>query len=777
MPVSVLGIRHHGPGCARSVVEALDTKPPLAVLIEGPPDADALIPAAALEGMTPPVALMVYREDDPKQAVFYPFAEFSPEWQALRWAVQHGVPVRFMDFPWQHRFPLRDQADASIGAEAKPDSNPAPSAPTSPATPAEPQPAPTDATTVPDAIRHDPLRVLAEADGYLDSERWWNDRVEERGTAAGMFDAILEAMTAVRTDLALPESLEERRREAWMRRVIRETQRDVLGEIAVICGAWHAPVLANPPKVSADNELLKGLPKSKVGATWVPWTYQRLCFASGYGAGIASPGWYEHIWQHRRDPQLSIRWLTRVSHILRSRDLDASTAQVIDSVRLAEHLAAFRGRPIPGLVEMNEAAVSVFCQGDAAPLKLVSKELIVGERLGSVPEGVARVPLQQDIEAAQKRLRLKPAAAQTVVELDLREPVGLERSHLLHRLELLEIPWGQKQEAAAGKGTFKELWKLEWKPEFAVAIVDAARLGNTVEAAAIGAVAAQATGAPLEKLCQLLEGVLLAALPAAGEALLQRISIEAAQSNDLLRLCQAVPALARLARYGNVRQTDSAAVVRILQGFSSRIHVGLVVAISGLDDEAATVWSRALHAYHTALGLTESAQIEEWQILLRKLLDASTTHPLLAGSAARLLLDGGRLPPDDASRTLQLALSRGQDPSYGASWIEGFLSGQGAILVHDVHLLPLLEQWVAGLSEETFLAVLPLVRRTFATFESPERANIASRIGRGLQPSGANVEAEWTLHPGRAQRVLPVLAQLLGKPFSSTAPTSGAPVP
>lgn len=774
MPVSVLGIRHHGPGCARSVVDALEAKPPLTVLIEGPPDADALIPAAVLEGMTPPVALMIHREDDPKQAVFYPFAEFSPEWQALRWALRHGVPVHFMDFPWQHRFPLRDPPDASAGVEEKS----APSVPPagSPAPDAQPD-SPKEASASPDALRHDPLRVLAEADGYLDSERWWNDRVEERGSAGDMFHAILEAMTAVRTELALPESLEERRREAWMRRVIRETQRDVLGEIAVICGAWHAPALANPPKVSADNELLKGLPKSKVGATWVPWTHQRLCFSSGYGAGIASPGWYEHLWQHRRDPQLSIRWLTRVSRILRSRDLDASTAQVIDGVRLAEHLAAFRGRPIPGLSELNEAAISVFCDGDTAPLKLVSKELIVGERLGEVPEGVARVPLQQDIEATQKRLRLKPTAAQTVVELDLREPVGLERSHLLHRLELLGVPWGQKQEATAGKGTFKELWKLEWKPEFAVEIIDAARLGNTVESAALGAVAAQAAEAPLEKLCSLLEIVLLADLSTAAEALLARISTEAAQSNDVLRLCQAVPALARLARYGNVRQTDSTAVIRILEGFSSRIHAGLVVAISGIDDDAADVWSRALRAYHAALGLTESTQIEEWQNLLRKLLDAPTTHPLLAGIAARLLLDSGQLPSADASRVLQLALSRGQDPAYGAGWIEGFLSGQGSILVHDAHLLPLLEQWVAGLNEETFLALLPLVRRTFATFEAPERANIAQRLGRGTPPPGGAVEAEWTLHAGRAQSVLPVLGQLLGKPFPALPPSTSHAAP
>jgi len=235
---------------------------PAAVLIEGPPDADELIPAITMEGMTPPVALLVHQTDDPRQSVFYPFAEFSPEWQALRWAVKNGVPVHFMDFPWQHRFALRTEA-----------------------TPRENQPVEPE----PETVREDPLSWLARADGYSDSERWWNDRVEERGDPAGLFPAVLEAMTALRTELALPETIEEQRREAWMRRVMRETQRDVLGEVAVVCGAWHAPVLAQLPKVSADNELLKGLSKVKVAATWVPWTFARLCTASGYGAGIDSP--------------------------------------------------------------------------------------------------------------------------------------------------------------------------------------------------------------------------------------------------------------------------------------------------------------------------------------------------------------------------------------------------------------------------------------------------------------------------------------------------------
>src|SRR5688572_4564831 len=113
--VHIFGVRHHGPGSARSVLAALETLQPTAVLIEGPPDADDLIPMAAHQEMHPPVALLVYRPDAPKQAVFYPFAEFSPEWQAIRWALAREVVVRFMDLPQRHRLAL--EAESAVSSE------------------------------------------------------------------------------------------------------------------------------------------------------------------------------------------------------------------------------------------------------------------------------------------------------------------------------------------------------------------------------------------------------------------------------------------------------------------------------------------------------------------------------------------------------------------------------------------------------------------------------------------------------------------------------------
>jgi hypothetical protein len=97
MAVHLFGIRHHGPGSARSLVQALRELRPEVVLIEGPPDAEGVLPLVEHAQMRPPVAILIYVPDAPAQAVYYPFAEFSPEWQALRYALAENIPVRLID--------------------------------------------------------------------------------------------------------------------------------------------------------------------------------------------------------------------------------------------------------------------------------------------------------------------------------------------------------------------------------------------------------------------------------------------------------------------------------------------------------------------------------------------------------------------------------------------------------------------------------------------------------------------------------------------------------
>ncbi|HTL89917.1 MAG TPA: DUF5682 family protein, partial [Leptolyngbya sp.] len=367
MSVHVFGIRHHGPGSARSLCQALKTLQPDIILVEGAPDAEAVLPLLVHPQMRPPVALLIYVPNNPQQAVYYPFAVFSPEWQAIRYGFQHQIPVRLMDLPQTHQLAI------------DPSSPPKPEADT------------------------DPLSLLAQAAGDRDGERWWERLVEQRQDSTAVFAAILEAMTVLRSEVQpLKAGSIEAQREAYMRKIIRETEQQGFQNIAVVCGAWHAPALVKMPSVKEDTALLKGLPKVKVEATWVPWTYGRLTMSSGYGAGVESPGWYQHLWKQSNPQQTStpiehsIRWMTQVARSLRAQDLDASSASVIEAVRLAETLAALRDRTLPGLAELNEATQTVLCFGDPLPMQLIRDRLIVGERLGKVPDDTPMVPLQQD---------------------------------------------------------------------------------------------------------------------------------------------------------------------------------------------------------------------------------------------------------------------------------------------------------------------------------------------------------------------------------------------
>ena len=78
--------------------------------------------------------------------------------------------------------------------------------------------------------------------------------------------------------------------------------------------------------------------------------------------------------------------MTKVARLLRDEDRLVSSAHVIEAVRLADTLAAMRGRPLAGLTETTDAIRAVMCEGSDVPLSLVHDKLVVGDVLGEVPD-------------------------------------------------------------------------------------------------------------------------------------------------------------------------------------------------------------------------------------------------------------------------------------------------------------------------------------------------------------------------------------------------------
>ncbi|MBB2911582.1 hypothetical protein FHS43_002855 [Streptosporangium becharense] len=902
MSVTVLGVRHHGPGSARSLRDELARLKPDIVLIEGPPEADELIELAGDPDLRPPVALLAHVPGDPSTAAFWPFAVFSPEWQAIRHAVETDVPVRFCDLPVVHSLALRSARPVASGETEPPQAS---ADLPDPATDG-PGEAGGSGDAAPEAVRVDPIGALALAAGYDDPERWWEDAVEHRGDTP--FQVIAEAMAAVREG-HVPDEYEARR-EAFMRRSIRRAVKDGYERIAVVCGAWHVPALAGAsrdgaswgaglPAVKADDALLRGLPKVKTEITWVPWTYGRLAAWSGYGAGVASPGWYHHLFASPDRPVE--RWLTAAAGALRDEGLPVSSAHVIEAVRLAGSLAVLRGRPLAGLAEVTEAVRAVLCEGDDLPVELIQRRMVVGERLGEVPDTTPMVPLQRHLREEQRRVRLKPEALDREYDLDLRKPLDLERSRLLHRLRLLDVEWGTPLPSRS-KGTFRESWSLAWRPEFDIDLIEASAWGTTVPAAATARVrdlaaggmasgtavrpgapgpAAPGAGVPgasapgagvpgpsapgqggpggsagpgvspghgggtsgevtLADLTGLVERCLLADLPGALPHVLDALSERAALDSDVTHLMAAFPAMVRAHRYGDVRGTPAAGLAAIVDALLTRICVGLGGAVTGLDDDAARHLLRHVDGVHAAVGLLDDAPAGSgtpggpggpagsdgpggsgtpggsggpagsggpggsgtpgssggpagpgdpggsgdpaasggpagsaaatgetpqgrWLTTLRGVSLRADLHGLIEGRLTRILLDAADLDPAEVSRRMSLAMSAGHPPARAATWIEGFLSGGGLLLVHDPRLLGLVDEWLTGLAPETFVDVLPLLRRTFGGFAAPERRAIGSRV-RSLGTGTAEParEAEEDIDDGRAAAAVRTVLTILG---------------
>lgn len=836
--VHFFGIRHHGPGCARSLLQALEQLQPDCLLVEGPPEGEALLPMLQSADLRPPVAMLVYMQDAPSQAAFYPFAEFSPEWQALQWASRQGVTTRFIDLPQTHAMAIEfvrrealkkamEEAEAQEGdtdteAEENSETNSEADAEAKAEEEGDALLVDTAEAAVQEVVaaqelsaepqHRDPLDWLAHAAGFEDGESWWNRLVEERGDSEALFESINEAMTAVRSELAKDGEgvaehwrgqayvQREAMREAHMRQCIREATKAGFQRIAVVCGAWHVPALKERVTAKADNAVLKGLPKAKVQATWAPWTYRNLASSSGYGAGVTSPGWYEHLWHcyqadiqsnqplaqdgsalaaHKNIVSPAVQrtagWLTRVAHLLRDKDLDCSSAHIIEATRLATSLAALRGQPTPGLEEINEAIVTVVCMGETAPLKLIDDELTVGHVLGSVPADVPQVPLQRDIEQQQKSLRMKPETAAKLLALDLRKENDLARSHFLHRLRLLGIDWGvPAQDAQRNRGTFRESWQMQWEPELAVRIIEASVHGATVSQAATAKLRASLTPeTALPEIAQAIDDALLANLPQLVEALIETLAERAATTGDVAQLLQALPPLANVYRYGSVRQTDTALLATVIDSLVLRAAIGLPVACMAMDEDAAAAMKIKVLAAHEALRLrgTEGEAkdaADAWRAALRSLAMGDAAAALLRGMACRLLLDEHLLESAEVVRQFNRNLSLGAAPMDVAAWLDGFLNKQALVLLHDETIWGAVDAWLTGLGELQFAQILPLVRRSFANFSHHERQSLGEKAKRapvaGAQqaaPVASGGEAgPWDER--RAALALPVLNALLG---------------
>ncbi len=739
-------IRHHGPGSAKAMLRALERDPPDVLAVEMPADFAEALQHVGDEGLRAPVAMVAYAPADVQLALYYPLASFSPEWVAMRWAAARGIPIVPVDLPAKLMIPLSKQ---TRGRKHR--------------------------------LRVDPLGELAKVAGYSDRERWWEatfelvDHSDDVDDDEGIFPAITQMIASLRE--AYPEATDAEcaLREMHMAREIAKLLRAGRESVAFVCGAWHAAALPDGEDKALLSHLRKtgggyasaktGIVPIKLAYAWIPWTYERLRSGGGYGAGVVSPVWYDLLY---RDPGgATDAYLTMIAREMREVGSAASTAQIVDAVELASSLRNLRGLALEGLDEIREAAQSTLAQGSALVLARAMRSVESYRTSGSVPVGMSSLPLQQDLEVRFKEVRLlkvyrdmEPAEK----NYDLRKETHLAASQLICQLLLLDIPFGNRiEERSRALGTFKESWYLHWEPDFAVLLISAHRLGQTIEEAAKSALHERLAEADdLLELVRAVDLIVLAGLQGELATLAEVIQERAAATVDTWMLARALPNLLRLARYHSLRIEDAATLEAVNATLLPKLSVGLAAASEDLDEEAAQLGFDLLKALQPYIGmLTDSTLRDLWSQALTQLLHARRAHPLLRGFAHRTLVDAEDLSTANSSRLLGLALAGGGPLDSTGHYVEGFLYSSAQVLIHQPEVLNAVSTWLASISLTDFRELLPVLRRTMSRFSKSERRKVTASLVQ-LLPLASETSRPAAAEQGQAATVAPETSPSLG---------------
>jgi Family of unknown function (DUF5682) len=333
---------------------------------------------------------------------------------------------------------------------------------------------------------------------------------------------------------------------------------------------------------------------------------------------------------------------------------------------------------------------------------------------------------------------------------------------LLHRLNLIGVRWGELVDADTGRGTFREAWRLAWRPEFSIALAEALIYGVTIEEAAGAATLDRmASTTNIGALADLVQGALVADLEGAATKAISRLQEAAVQASDITDLMIAASPLVDILRYGAARKMPEEALRALVTALAVEVNAGVRLGSHQLDDDAASARVAAMRAYDEALGrFGEAALLENWRRQLASMMEDDQVVAPVAGLALRRLHDLSIWDEE----TVAAAFSRhmgGRPPRFAGDFLESFLSGGAEIVLQDRPLLHLIDAWLCGLNEEDFTAALPLLRRSFAAFDEHARKRLLLEIGKGARETvGSNAAA--SDDDSAFSGALPLLLHILG---------------
>jgi Mg-chelatase subunit ChlD len=727
----LFGVRHHSPACAAALPALLDRLAPAAVAIELPEDLGRWLPWLGHPDAEAPLAVAGVSARG-EELGFYPFADFSPELVAIRWARDRGVPAHAIDLAMGSR--SRSRSRRGRGRE-----------------------------------RGGRALGIDRRLGGPDGDSW--ELLVEAPAVGGEPERVRRAALlygwALRLDAARGDGVPalDRAREAHMRarlaRLGAYAAPSSSGPVAAIVGSFHAPALLAEPALWTPPAEAGGEPIELVSSL-IPYAFELLDERSGYPAGIRDPAWQQRLWQTLSgggDPgELVAACLVEITREIRRRGLPASVPDAHAAAAVAGSLAQLRRLPAPGRRELVEAAQTALAHGELLGRgRIVAhamEHVLVGRRRGRLARGTPRSGLAPHVLALLDELRLPHVEMTEPVELrldPLRSPLDRRRHVALCRMRACGIPYGTAQDSAAAGGveSLTVVWRLWFTPTSEALIELAGLRGVTLRQAAAGALRADAARLAAEDRLGTLALVALtdaAAEAGAGELVrewLAELAGPRLAESTLTGLIALIALVDRIAAGHAVGlpATPAAAVPGELDPFEpppidrARVLGAAVASIAGLAGSESVIDARSLAELVRLLERPAHAALGDGRLRWSIEQLAETGTPLIAGAAAVVQVLIGARPAEALSASIGAwfdAATAVDGRRALARRLHGAIAIAGPLLEAAPVFLDGLCARVERASDDELLRRVPALREGFEALSTASRRRLLHVLGERL---------------------------------------------
>ena len=708
--MKTFGIRHFSPAGAYFLRQFLDEVKPSLVLIEGPADFDFLIDDIVSKNLVPPFAIMAYTKEAPIDTILYPFAEYSPEYQAILWARENNTECHFFDL----------ESDIILGLEKR-----------------------DDETKDEEIISETNPNKSIETDMEVFWERTLEQSEDMHAYRAG--SALFGESIRKDTNADDKSFIRDTVRESFMKRKIKEYIEKGFDteKIVAITGAFHTSAIESLEGAMSDKEY-KALVRRESNVTLMPYSYYRLSKRTGYGAGNAAPAYYELLWQGFLNGDITYherKYLSSLAKYMREHGGIVSSAQVIEATRLARELAIIRGGSVPTLEDLKDASITCMGGGSFGEMAMGFAETDIGKKIGSVPQDAMQTSIQSDFTSKLKQLKLEKykELVATPLQLDLRENLrvkskdsaflDLNRSFFLYRLVVLGIDFAKIKRSNQDNATWAENWILQWTPEAEIQIVESVLKGDTIADAVAFVLSERLLEATkISEIAEVIEDAFNCGLPKIVEGAKRSLD---EMTNGAIAMCDIADTVSKLSNmilFGDIRKLDREPLIPIVKRLCIRASL-MLVGESACDDIAAASLAEDIQKIHNVFMVQDFLDESLWFDKLTELSNRDDLNTKISGLATAILLDAGKIDEPTLRKEVSRRLSVGMPAELGANWFAGLSMRNHYALIGRLTLWESLSEYLDTLDEEEFRRSAVFLRRAFVEYSAKEKDMIAENLG------------------------------------------------